>query len=297
MTSVPRALVSLCLLLACGTSSPSGDGGNSETGSTQASASTSQGTGTTDASTSTAATSSSEGSASLDGSGGSSFVISPDGGCTSQQCDVWAQDCPRGEKCVPWSEAGDGSFGGCTDARCSEVDPAAHAVGEPCTVEGGPWSGLDDCALGSYCWGVDAETGAGVCVAQCGGSEAEPVCPGDDTCWDLHGTSVTACAASCDPLAPVCGAGTTCTLSSDSDYGPLCLGVDLGMPATADAVCDQRIGCGEGFACLPAEFFTACRGGGCCAPLCDLAEQTCPEPTVCSAVTHAPPGVGACSAN
>jgi len=286
-------LLPLGLLIACGTSSPAGESGG-ESGSTQASTTTQ---GTTDASTSTLGTSSSsEGGATVDSSGGS-FVMNADNGCNAQQCDVWAQDCPREEKCVPWSEAGDGSFGGCTDARCSAVDPRAHAAGEPCTADGGPWSGTDDCALGSYCWGVDAKTGAGVCVAQCTGSEADPVCAGDDTCWELHGTSVTACAASCDPLAPSCGPGTTCTLSTDSDYGPLCLGVDLGMPTTAEAVCDQRIGCGEGFACLPAEFFTACAGGGCCAPLCDLAQQTCVEPTVCSAFTNAPPGVGACSAH
>src|SRR5688500_10710716 len=31
------------------------------------------------------------------------FLCEPDGGDTQFECDTWAQDCPRGLKCMPWA--------------------------------------------------------------------------------------------------------------------------------------------------------------------------------------------------
>src|SRR5262245_15971404 len=42
-------------------------------------------------------------------SGGAMFVERPDGG-GSNECDVWAQDCPPGEKCMPWANDGGSSW-------------------------------------------------------------------------------------------------------------------------------------------------------------------------------------------
>ncbi len=282
-------------LTACGTNAPVGDGSSST-------ASTGGGSTGASASGSTGGTVDSSGPSSSDDTvdptvGTTTFGMHPDGGCTISQCDVWAQDCPRGEKCVPWSANGDGTFGGCSDARCSEVTARPHLAGEPCTAQDGPWSGVDDCELGAYCWAVDVATGAGVCVQQCGGTEDEPACSDPDlTCYAMHGTSVTACVPSCDPLAPSCAAGTACTLSTGSDFGPLCLAVDLGVVETVGSPCDLRVGCGDGLACLPAEAVADCDGAGCCATLCELSEQTCPADTACTALQAAPMGVGACAA-
>lgn len=78
-----------------------------------------------------------------DGAGtGGLFLSEPDGGGTGFECDVFAQDCPPGEKCVPWANDGGGVWNA---TRCSPVDDDPAAPGEPCTVEGGPTSGIDDC--------------------------------------------------------------------------------------------------------------------------------------------------------
>lgn len=80
------------------------------------------------------------------------------------ECDLVAQDCPVGERCVPWANDGGMAWNA---TRCSDVAPMPGAPGEPCQAEGNPYSGLDDCALGAVCWDADPGTGQGVCVAIC----------------------------------------------------------------------------------------------------------------------------------
>jgi hypothetical protein len=38
------------------------------------------------------------------------FIVDPDGGGPSIECDQWAQDCPPGEKCMPWANDGGSSW-------------------------------------------------------------------------------------------------------------------------------------------------------------------------------------------
>ncbi len=40
---------------------------------------------------------------------------------------IWAQDCPEGEKCMPWANDGGGSWNA---TRCSPLDPNPSAVGD-----------------------------------------------------------------------------------------------------------------------------------------------------------------------
>lgn len=227
---------------------------------------------------------------------GSAFIIDPDGGCVSLSCDVWAQDCPRGESCVPWDAGGEGPSTGCAQSRCRAIAPEPRAPGESCLAERGPWSGLDDCALGSYCWNIDDVTLEGVCVAQCIGSEAEPVCADEAlSCFVWTGSAVTACVVPCDPLAPACAEGTTCVLSAANDQAPGCVSSTLGVPSGHGTPCEPALGCGDGFACVEGTTIAACDGPYCCATLCDLDAPTClaEEPT-CAPVPGAPAGVGAC---
>src|SRR5262249_27535352 len=115
-----RIAMALYFAVGCGPETPNGDGSASG-GESSTSASTS---GATNSSTSTTVTSSSNDDAitSADSStstgddtssSSGSFIAAPDALCSVSQCDVWAQDCPRGNKCVPFSSAGDGTFGGC----------------------------------------------------------------------------------------------------------------------------------------------------------------------------------------
>lgn len=252
--------------------------------------------GTTVADTSTSNTTTVDTSDDSSTGPGTHFVIDADGGCTALSCDVWAQDCPRGEKCVPWNAGGDGPSMGCSESRCSELAPEPRAPGESCTADGGPWSGVDDCDVGSYCWNVDELTLEGVCVAQCIGSEASPLCADDELyCFMLQGTSVTACVPVCDPLAPMCPAGSTCALSGANDQAAACVSTTLDVPSGHGTPCDWRLGCGDGFACVEATTLSACDDSYCCASLCDVDSPTCAaEDPTCMQVRDAIAGVGTC---
>src|SRR5262245_46725118 len=64
--------------------------------------------------------------------GGASFVgfiQDPDGGGVSIECDAWAMDCPRGEKCMPWANDGGSEWNA---TRCSPLDPDPAHPGDQC---------------------------------------------------------------------------------------------------------------------------------------------------------------------
>lgn len=88
-------------------------------------------------------------------------------GSGSFQCNLFTQDCPRGEKCTSWSSDLDEVF----DAtRCAPVEPDAVPIGGACTVENSGVSGVDDCELGAMCLDVDPETLTGICRSACVGN-------------------------------------------------------------------------------------------------------------------------------
>ena len=37
---------------------------------------------------------------------GEGFIEMPDGGGATNECNQWVQDCPEGEKCMPWANDG-----------------------------------------------------------------------------------------------------------------------------------------------------------------------------------------------
>lgn len=197
--------------------------------------------------------------------------------CTPFECSQWDQDCPRGEKCMPWANDGGPQWNA---SRCAPVAEDPAAVGEPCFVEGSAVSGLDDCELGSMCFHVDPETLEGVCVAQCAGSPENPQCPGASQCTQDANGDLLVCLPSCNPLTPgECGSGVclptgssfTCFPSSDDALGP-------------GEVCESTNACIPGLACLPGNA-VGCDATDCCTAFCDLtagdpnpicaADQTC----------------------
>ncbi len=197
------------------------------------------------------------------------------GGGGSLECDIVAQDCPEGEKCMPWANDGGPQWNA---TRCSPIARVPNVHGEPCTVEGSGVSGIDDCELGAVCWQVDPETNEGLCHDLCGAGvscdDAEDSCATIDSFIDL-------CVQSCDPVAPDCSmeegcqlyegsAAFVCQAAGTTVVGDPCAQPDECVP---DALCAYGlgIGCGKG------------AGEGCCAEVCDLnAPGACPGPLVCS---------------
>jgi hypothetical protein len=207
--------------------------------------------------------------ASDDGSstGGETTIDAPDAGGANQPCDTFAQDCPLGEKCMPWAD------GGATwnANKCMPVAAHPHEPGDGCTALGGGTSGLDDCASASMCWDVDLETNTGTCVAFCTGSLEMPVC--DDaatTCIVANGGVLAVCLPTCDPLAQNCpdaddgcypaGDAFACAPDASDSEG------SYGDPCEFINVCDPGLVCTDG------DRVPACASTACCSQLCDLSQ-------------------------
>ena len=124
------------------------------------------------------------------------------------ECDIFAQDCPDGEKCMPWANDGGGAWNA---TRCTAVDDSAGQPGDECIVEGSGVSGIDSCDLGVMCWDVDPETNVGTCVAMCTGDEANPICEDPaTTCTIANNGAIVLCLPTCDPLLQDCGDDQGC---------------------------------------------------------------------------------------
>jgi hypothetical protein len=196
---------------------------------------------------------------------GCGFLCDVDAGTTGE-CDVFAQNCPPGEKCMPWSNDGGVPWNA---TRCSPVADDPAQVGEPCMVEGSAVSSIDDCDVGLMCWNVD-ESGNGVCEDMCTGSPENPICEKpEDLCMVWGAGTLALCVAACHPLLRDCadlgcypyGVGWTCAHPPGSEQGA------YGDP------CEYFNACDPGNACVGAAAFTSCEDFGCCTRLCDLEDE------------------------
>ena len=155
------------------------------------------------------------------------FIDTPDGGAVSFECDLFAQDCPAGEKCMPWANDGGPDLNA---TRCSPVSPDPGAPGDPCTVEGSAVSGIDDCDIGTMCWDVD-RSGQGTCIAMCTGSADAPLCDGADAwCYMANDGAISVCLP-----GEVCEAdgACRCMCPADPDCRPeQCAGIQKPDPET-----------------------------------------------------------------
>jgi hypothetical protein len=230
------------------------------------------------------------------------FLIEPDGGGAAFECDLFAQDCPDGEKCMPW--ANDGGTWNAT--RCSPIDDNPGQPGDECSVEGNGASGIDSCDLAAMCWDVDPKTNMGLCVAMCTGDSSNPIC--DDpstTCSIANDGAIVLCLPICDPILQDCPEGSACyPVAEDFVCGPDASGEmgAYGDPCAFINVCDP------GLMCLDASATPNCESAACCSEVCDLSDpagdaqcsgaaegQTC---TPWYEEGAAPPGyedVGACA--
>ncbi|MCA9711938.1 MAG: ribulose phosphate epimerase [Myxococcales bacterium] len=219
-------------------------------------------------------------------SGGSSgnasvgFIEDPDGGGIDFECDLWAQDCPEGQKCMPWANDGGSAWNA---TRCSDVDPNPGQPGDSCTVEGNGVSGIDTCDTAVMCWDVDGETNTGTCVAMCTGDESNPSCDDPDTsCAIANDGAIILCLPNCDPVLQDCAEGQacypigeifTCAPDASGEMG------GAGDPCEYINACDAGNFCGN-----PAANTTTCTDQGalgCCIPFCEVSNNQCDNGEMC----------------
>jgi len=206
-----------------------------------------------------------------------SFIETPDGGVA--MCDMWTQDCPDGEKCMPWANDGGSTWNA---TRCSPIDDDPGQPGDECTAEGGGFSGLDTCDLASMCWDVDGETNTGTCVSFCEGSAVDPLCSDpDEVCPITSDGLPILCLPTCDPLLQDCVEGQTCHPKGD---GFICFPDASGGMGVFGDPCEYFNECAPGFWCASAESVPGCVGsGGCCASYCNTSApmSSCEPGTEC----------------
>lgn len=222
-------------------------------------------TGSGGASESTGAAGEGETGCREDGSGGD------DGGGGYFECDLWAEDCPCGEKCMPYANDGIQTWHA---TRCSPIAPDPRARGESCTVQGA-YSGIDDCELHTMCWNVDPASGTGVCVAMCGGTEENPNCENNCESCIVPSDGVQAlCIVPCDPLVPAtCDEDYVCVPSANASFH---CRAQSGDHDGVGAACGHFRDCDPGLFCAEAGSVPSCEGPRCCAPYCNpAAADTC----------------------
>ncbi len=199
-----------------------------------------------------------------------STSVPPDDDAEGAECSVYDQDCPMGEKCVPWSDQPDLVP---DDIRCCPVvGGEGLQAGDTCTVEDYFGSCLDDCDVGNFCMDLDGD-GEGVCQPMCTGDANDPLCQTNESCL-IYFAGVPLCFSTCDPLLQDCAEGNGCYPDEQSAGGTgfICLPT-IGTTGDFNENCWLLSNCLPGFICVTPDFLPDCNGlVGCCTPLCDAAE-------------------------
>lgn len=216
-------------------------------------------------------------SGSLPDTGGATFLIMPDGGTMgTKECSVWDQECPAGQKCMPWADNGSTAWNA---TKCVPVDDAMDMPGDACTVDGSAVSGLDSCALGVLCWDVKPDTMSGTCVAMCKGPESSPTCDLDSSCFISNDGVLTLCLPKCDPLTQDCASENLCIPNPQMQAEFTCVLDASGDKGTTFDPCEYVNACDKGFYCATPAAGMECNADatGCCLPFCDVTDPPmCP---------------------
>lgn len=199
------------------------------------------------------------------------FIVPPDGGI-SGQCDPRVQDCPEGQKCTAVAPVEGEPWGVNT---CVEIN-GEGAVGDPCDVENGKYTGVDNCALGNICLLTDEEGQDGVCVEFCNTSDNCPNTPTAD-CVVYNDGSLPICLPACDPLVQDCPEGQACYNSAGDLF--VCF-KESAMPGEGapGAECQYINQCQKGGFCASAASVSNCppMSTGCCTPFCPVSGGNAP---------------------
>lgn len=198
------------------------------------------------------------------------IIMTTGGGDGVKECDNWTQDCPEGQKCMPWADNGSTAWNA---TKCTDVQPNPGQPGDECTVEGSAVSGVDSCDKGVMCWDVDPNTNMGRCVGMCTGSVDAPMCDAEFTCFVSNDGVLNLCLGLCDPLAQDCAGDDLCIPNPQGQGEFTCVLDASGEEGQDFDPCEYINSCDAGLFCaLPANA-TECdpAATGCCLPFCDLA--------------------------
>jgi hypothetical protein len=264
-----HAVAGCMVSIACAIEPSIAPGGAATASTSTTTSSTSTTSDTTDDASTTLDASTSSGSTSESGAmeAGAGFIEDPDGRHPEIECSILEEDCPRGEKCMPWANDGASSWNA---LRCFPIAPDPAGVGEPCTVVGSGVSGIDDCELHSMCWNVDPETDMGTCVAFCVGSENNPTCldPNSRCVFGSDGVLML-CIPMCHPLEQDCLVGEVCVGGDEFSCEPDASG-ESGVPGDP---CEYLNVCDPGLACVASESVPDCASPvGCCSAFCPIGD-------------------------
>jgi hypothetical protein len=225
------------------------------------------------------------------------------GAADDGSCDVWQQDCPEGEKCVPSPREGENAW---SEARCAPLFEEVLEAGDSCITL--PWpsidtEAIDNCVEGTLCWSHENRFTVlpYACIPQCSGGPEEPQCPPGQACNVRDGQLALCERIRCDPTYPWCLDGRSCVFDGVDDFrcvpGPA-------VDGTGFSPCEMPTDCAPGQLCAAAELapgFCQADSASCCLPVCDLDFPACnAEPLVCVpffAAGTAPPehaNVGVC---
>lgn len=181
------------------------------------------------------------------------------------ECDVVAQDCPRGSKCDYFYSVDIGNF----LTECTSLDAAPALEGDTCTRTGNDYIGTDNCDRGLRCY-LQNNVSIGVCLPYCYDTQGESHCPDAKICKSLSATGPSFCAPWCDPLAGSCAnPELSCTLFRDADNWATCLPKDDGPTGDYGAPCDSA-SCGDDLWCMVGLVPECDDVAYCCSDLCDL---------------------------
>jgi len=208
---------------------------------------------------------------------GATFIAETDSDGSITECNVYAQDCPLGQKCA-WTGSEDAQWWDTPTCVPLVRDPLPD--GAPCTYHLDPlFDGIDECGPAAMCVEGYFESGEwdgqATCMSMCKGSFEHPYCEIGAVCVGTR--SLWLCMPTCDPFAQDCPVGQRCDL-----YGPATLctwdqpdepRVEVGEP------CNYPEECELGATCISAAT-PACAETSCCTPFCDLSDPqaVCPLP-------------------
>jgi hypothetical protein len=245
--------------------------GSSDSGSGSSSSATSGPIRTSGSSGSSTGTADATGTTASPEPTGVVFLLEPDGGGGALECDLFAQDCPPGEKCAIWANDGGNAWNA---TKCVPIVDDPAGVGEPCHVERSGTSGIDDCDLGSMCWDVEPVTLEGVCTPLCVGDESNPYCEDPNRYCPVTGDgALLLCLLRCNPLLQDCNEAQACYPVGDEWICAPDASGELGAygdPCEYTNVCDPGLICLVAGAVPPGE---ACEGSvGCCTEVCDITD-------------------------
>lgn len=196
-----------------------------------------------------------------------------DTGAVGGMCDVYKQDCPKGQKCTGYGPPNTFVPIG---VKCVPEAENPVPLDEPCVV-GGNGLGDDNCIEGSVCLDLDYD-GNGFCLQYCGGSKDMPDCGSDTkTCVQLFfGFDLGNCFNKCDPLIQNCKDGEGCYMDSTTigNSGFVCMPVSVeGLGLGFGDACIGWSSCVPGYACVFEQFVAGCDKGLCCTPWCDITDM------------------------